>query len=264
VRRVQLLALHLLSGRLLLEFLEMRRRLLGAMREVVAAARDELEPLRCRGLPLVTVCIPTRNEECFIGQALFALRRVNLYPRLEIIVADYASRDATVEIAGRFGAKVVSLDKPGVGRARHECSLEARGEIVVQIDADTVVTPFAIPRAVAHLLSGRVHVYHTAHYYYDGDALLNLAAHYYDKYFRKPYRTTGHFIAYTRDLYDCVQFDPNVSWGEDYDFGERAFKKFGNSIFKFDRETIVLVSSRMYRRRGALSKTISAMSRGRS
>jgi glycosyltransferase involved in cell wall biosynthesis len=249
VRRVQLLALHLLSGRLLLEFLEMRRRLLGAMREVVAAARGELEPLRCRGLPLVTVCIPTRNEELFIGQALFALRRVNLYPRLEIIVADYASRDATVEIAGRFGAKVVSLDKPGVGRARHECSLEARGEIVVQIDADTVVTPFAIPRAVAHLLSGRVHVYHTAHYY--------------DKYFRKPYRTTGHFIAYTRDLYDCVQFDPNVSWGEDYDFGEWAFKKFGNSIFKFDRETIVLVSSRMYKRRGALSKTISAMSRGR-
>jgi cellulose synthase/poly-beta-1,6-N-acetylglucosamine synthase-like glycosyltransferase len=113
VRGVQLLALHLLSGRLLLEFLEMRRRFLGAMREVVAAARGELEPLRCRGLPLVTVCIPTRNEERFIGQALFALRRVNLYPRLEIIVADYASRDATVEIARRFGAKVVSLDKRG-------------------------------------------------------------------------------------------------------------------------------------------------------
>jgi hypothetical protein len=57
-----------------------------------------------------------------------------------------------------------------------------------------------------------------------------------------------------------VQFDPNVSWGEDYDFGERAFKEFGNSIFKFDRETIILVSSRMYKRREALSKTISAMS----
>jgi glycosyltransferase involved in cell wall biosynthesis len=44
---------------------------------------------------------------------------VSLYPRLEIIVADYASKDATVEIARRFGAKVVSLDKPGAGRARH-------------------------------------------------------------------------------------------------------------------------------------------------
>jgi glycosyltransferase involved in cell wall biosynthesis len=219
------------------------------MREVDAAARGELEPLRCRGLPLVTVCIPTRNEERFIGQALFALRRVNLYPRLEIIVADYASRDATVEIARRFGAKVVSLDKPGAGRARHECSLEARGEIVVQIDADTVVTPFAIPRAVAHLAGRSLGVYHTARYCYDGGALLNLALHYFDKYFRKPHYTPGHFIAYTKELYDYVQFDVNAPLGvDDYDIGAKAFKKFGERIFVYDKETIVFASSRGYKR----------------
>jgi len=160
-------------------------------------------------------------------------RKLNLYPNAEIIVVDSESTDKTVEIAKRYGAKIINLEykiPPKIGMPRHVCSLEARGEIIVQIDADTVITPFAIPRAVIYLTQNDIGIYHTSHYYYDGDLLLNLIAHYYNKYFRKPHNTTGHFIVYTKTLYNYVQFDPNITLGEDYDFGERAFKK---SAIKF-------------------------------
>lgn len=35
---------------------------------------------------------------------------------------------------------------------------------------------------------------------------------------------------------------------DDYDFGAKAFKKFGERIFVYDKETIVFASSRGYKR----------------
>lgn len=257
MRRIQLYTTHLLNGRLILELKEMREKYYRTFQEVFMAVQGKLKPIYGRGLPLVTICIPTRNEERFIGQALYAIWRINLYPRVEVIVIDQESTDGTVMIAKKYGAKVINVEyerlgkRLGVGISRHVGSLEARGEIIVQIDADTVLTPFVIPQAVAQLNDGGIGIYHVAHYYYDGNLLLNLVAHYYDKYFRKPYNTTGHFIAYTKTLYDHVQFDINAPFmGEDYDFGERVFKRFGEHIFRFDRAFTVLVSSRGYKRRG--------------
>jgi glycosyltransferase involved in cell wall biosynthesis len=261
VKKIQLFALHLLSGRLLLELMEMRERYCKSLREVLMAAQGKLNSFRGRGLPLVTVCIPARNEERFIGQALYAIRKVNLYPRVEVIVIDQESTDNTVKIAEKFGAKVINVEyerngkKLGVGISRHLGSLEAKGEIIVQIDADTLLTPFLIPRAVAQLSGDKIGVYYGAHYYYDGNLLLNLSAHYYDKFFRKPYNTPGYFMAYTKALYDHVQFDINAPFlHEDYVFGEQVFKRFGVHIFRFDKESIVLVSSRTWRRKGLLAQ----------
>jgi cellulose synthase/poly-beta-1,6-N-acetylglucosamine synthase-like glycosyltransferase len=178
-----------------------------------------------------------------------------LYPKYEVIVIDTLSRDRTRDIAKMFGAKIIGDDHIGqVGLARHLCSLEARGEIIVQIDADTILTPFVLYRTVINLINQKLGVYHVSHYYYDANVLYNLAAHYYDKYFRKPYKTTGHFIAYTKELYKYVQFDINARVGEDYKFGEEIYRKFGLRIFKFDRDEIVLVSARNYKRKGLLGE----------
>ncbi len=177
-----------------------------------------------------------------------------MYPKYEVIVVDTLSVDKTRDVAKMFGAKIIEDDHVGyVGLARHLCTLEARGEVIVQIDADTLLTPFVLYRAVINLMNQRLGVYHVSHYYYDANVLYNLAAHYYDKYFRKPYRTTGHFIAYTKELYNYVQFDTNARVGEDdFKFGEDIYKKFGLGIFRFDRDRIVLVSARNYKRRGLL------------
>ena len=257
MNRFQFFMIHTLSGKLILELNEMFEKYHRTLQEIFMAIQGKLRPIHFRGMPLVTICIPTRNEERFIGQALYAIRKINIYPRVEIIVIDQESTDKTIKIAKGYGAKIITLEykiPPKIGISRHVCSLEARGEIIVQIDADTVITPFVIPRAVIYLTQNDIGIYHVSHYYYDGDLLLNLIAHYYDKYFRKPNNTTDHFIAYTKTLYNYVQFDPNITLGaEDYDFGKRAFKKFGEWVFKFDKEIAVLVSSRGYKRRGLLT-----------
>jgi len=257
MNRFQFFTIHTLSGRMILELNEMVKKYHRTMQEIFMSVRGKLRPIYFRGMPLVTICIPTRNEEDFIGQALYAIQKINLYSSYEIIIVDQESTDRTVEIAKRYGAKIINLEykiPPKIGISRHICSLEAKGEIIVQIDADTVITPFVIPRAVIYLTQNDIGIYHAYHYYYDGDILLNLVAHYYNKYFRKPHNTTGHYIAYTKTLYNYVQFDPNITLGgEDYDFGKRVFKKFGNKIFRFDKEVAVLVSSRGYKRRGLLT-----------
>jgi cellulose synthase/poly-beta-1,6-N-acetylglucosamine synthase-like glycosyltransferase len=91
--------LHLLTGRLILEVREMIENNNKILYEISLAIRRRLKPIYGRGLPLITVCIPTRNEERFIGQALYAIRRVNLYPNVEIVVADQESTDNTMAIA---------------------------------------------------------------------------------------------------------------------------------------------------------------------
>ncbi|MGB9828362.1 MAG: glycosyltransferase family 2 protein, partial [Thermosphaera sp.] len=224
-----------------------------ALHEIRDALGGKVQPISAKRLPLVTVCIPTRNEERYIGRALFAIQRINVYPRYEVIVVDSLSSDRTRDIAKTFGAKIIEDTHVGkLGLARHMCSLEARGEIIVQIDADTVLTPFILYKTVINLMKQELGIYHVSHYYYDANVLYNLAAHYYDKYFRKPYNTTGQFIAYTRELYGCVQFDINAALGEDYKFGEDVYRRFGSKIFKFDTNETILVSARGYKRRGLL------------
>ena len=245
---------HILTGKILIELEDMRRRYYEAVKSIEKVLNNQIKPLY-KG-PLVTVCIPARNEEKFIGQAIYLVKN-GQYRNVEVIVIDNASTDKTREIATALGAKVIELDLIGrVGLARHICSLEARGEVIIQIDADTALTPYAISKAVSTLMNGEVKIYHVAHYYYDGNLITNLMAHYYDKYFRKPWKTTGHFIAYTKDLYNHVQFNPNALGGEDYEFGEKAYKRFGEGIFKFDKEITILVSSRHYKRQGLIKDII--------
>ena len=254
MNRLTVFLLHALSGRLLLELREMSMKINRALHEIRDALEGKAQPISAKRLPLVTICIPTRNEEHFIGQALFAIQRINVYPRYEVIVVDNLSSDRTRDIAKTFSAKIIENTHVGkLGLSRHMCSLEARGEIIVQIDADTVLTPFILYKTVINLMKQELGIYHVSHYYYDANALYNLAAHYYDKYFRKPHKTTGHFIAYTRELYDYVQFDINAALAtEDYKFGEDVYRRFGSKIFKFDINETVLVSARGYKRRGLL------------
>ena len=56
----------------------------------------------------------------------------------EVIVVDNNSSDDTAAIARRHGARVLHEPQPGVCAARQRGTLDARGEIVVSTDADTV------------------------------------------------------------------------------------------------------------------------------
>ncbi len=86
-----------------------------------------------------SVIIPTYMEERAIGRTLHHLSRAGRGHDVEIIVVDSDSSDRTREIASGLGASVVNIRKRGISVARNHGARLAKGEILIFIDADSIV-----------------------------------------------------------------------------------------------------------------------------
>ena len=88
---------------------------------------------------MITVVVPTYNEERNIERCLRALNNQNI-PRdsYEIIVVDGDSKDKTREIASKYADKVIRQVSSGVGGARNDGAMVASGQIVATTDADCI------------------------------------------------------------------------------------------------------------------------------
>lgn len=112
------------------------------------------------GKPLVSVVMPAFDEAggiaAVISRVHAAMTGANL--SYEILVADDGSNDDTAQIARQAGARVVShAYNIGNGAAVKSGIRNARGEIIVLLDADGQHPPELIPKLVAEL-----GVYHMA------------------------------------------------------------------------------------------------------
>ncbi|MFQ5492865.1 MAG: glycosyltransferase [Candidatus Dojkabacteria bacterium] len=87
--------------------------------------------------PRITVFIPAHNEEKLLGYTLEKLKAQDIDEEFELLVIDNASIDKTGEIARNEGARVVREEKKGNRFAVERGFKEARGDIVIQTDADT-------------------------------------------------------------------------------------------------------------------------------
>src|SRR3989344_5552891 len=84
---------------------------------------------------LVSVVIPVFNEQELLANCLGSLRR-QTYRQLEIIVIDDGSTDKTLYIAKKFKVKTLKQNHKGPGPARNLGAMQAKGEILVFVDAD--------------------------------------------------------------------------------------------------------------------------------
>lgn len=89
---------------------------------------------------MLSVIIPTLNEGKYIERTLLALKNQRCDEEVEIIVSDSFSKDSTAEIAKKYGAKVVSSEPRGPAAGRNVGASEARGEVLIFLDADTIVS----------------------------------------------------------------------------------------------------------------------------
>ncbi|MDT7603544.1 MAG: hypothetical protein QOF61_1541 [Acidobacteriota bacterium] len=103
---------------------------------------------------LVSVIIPAFNEEDYIGETLASLNRATAFLQkkesvsAEIIVADNESVDSTASVARACGAHVVKETQHQVAKVRNTGARSAQGDVLVFVDADTVVPDELLSRIV--------------------------------------------------------------------------------------------------------------------
>jgi glycosyltransferase involved in cell wall biosynthesis len=116
-------------------------------------------------VPRVSVIIPARNEEKMIRQALQSVLRSD-YPNLEFIVINDRSDDQTGAILAKMAAEdtrlqvlnITALPEGWLGKnyALCEGAERASGELLLFSDADVIIEPSTLGRAVGYLKTNRL------------------------------------------------------------------------------------------------------------
>ncbi|MBI2172700.1 MAG: glycosyltransferase family 2 protein [Candidatus Aenigmarchaeota archaeon] len=106
----------------------------------------------------IVVVIPAKNEQDTIGGMVKRIQDVGKKHKLDfkvLVVSD--SRDKTMEVAEKAGARAVRGDGKGLGAAMFrglKAAAEMDADIIVSIDADGQTEPEEIPNVVSPVLSG--------------------------------------------------------------------------------------------------------------
>jgi glycosyltransferase involved in cell wall biosynthesis len=111
---------------------------------------------------LVNITIPVYNEEKILPSSIASLHAfLGQHCRFdwEIVVANNASTDGTLEVAKRLSkefsnVRVVHLEQKGRGRALRKTWMESQADILSYMDVDLSSNLFAFPPLIEALVSG--------------------------------------------------------------------------------------------------------------
>ena len=201
-----------------------------------------------RTLPLVSIVTPSHNMAQYLPKTIQSVLSQD-YPRIEYIVVDGGSTDATAEILRAYDGRLrcfTGKDK-GPSDAAHRGFREAAGEIFAWLNADDTYLPGAIRTGVEYLLDhpGIDVVYGEGNWIDDHDAVIR-------RYPTLPYDPK----TLQRDCFICQPasfirassyrrcgLDPDVNQSFDYDLWIRMAKQ----NFRFASIPECLANSRMHR-----------------
>jgi len=85
----------------------------------------------------ISIIIPTLNEEKYLNKTLKALKQ-QIKKGDEIIIVDSYSKDDTIKIAKKYGAKIFYISRCGIGPAKNFGAKKAKNKIIAMLDADGV------------------------------------------------------------------------------------------------------------------------------
>jgi cellulose synthase/poly-beta-1,6-N-acetylglucosamine synthase-like glycosyltransferase len=119
-----------------------------------------VRPEKLPNPPLVSIIVPACNEEATLEAGLRSLLAQD-YPAIEIIVIDDRSTDNTFQVMEQIAARNERLKTMqihtlppgwlGKNHALYRGAQQARGEILLFTDADVILTPDTVSRAVTVL-----------------------------------------------------------------------------------------------------------------
>lgn len=112
-----------------------------------------------KAAPLVSILIPARNEELHIEKCIKNIVK-STYTNYEIIVISDGSTDNTFEIVERLAQvnpkiKVIEKQPQGKNAALNEGLIWAEGDIIVLVDADTLVEREWLEHLIEPIVDGR-------------------------------------------------------------------------------------------------------------
>lgn len=117
------------------------------------ADQPEAAPVAASHAPLVTVIVPVFNGAQFIRQSLDSILR-QTYPRLEILVMDDASTDATPTILTEYAARLRVVRQP-VNRGQfanvNDGIALAQGSLIAVYHSDDEYEPTIVARSAEYL-----------------------------------------------------------------------------------------------------------------
>ncbi|MCI0394004.1 MAG: glycosyltransferase family 2 protein [Chloroflexi bacterium] len=210
-------------------------------------------------LPTVTITIPVLNEATYIGSVLDAVLAQD-YPqdKLEVILADGMSTDGTQEIIQRYvrqqaeangwrtGPYLTVINNPGriVSTGLNTAIREARGDVIVRVDAHTIIEQDYVRQCVAALEQsgadgvGGPMMAVGAGYTAEAIALassspfgIGNSVYRTSRYFRERFVETTHMGAYRKGtLFKVGLFNEHFVRHQDYELDYRI-RQGGGSIF---------------------------------
>jgi hypothetical protein len=126
----------------------------------VSLLLDRQPPLRTSAATMpVTVLIAARNEADRIQETIAYIARQDYPGPIEVLVVDNGSTDGTRAVAEAFGAatgqpvRCIGGSRPGKSHALNTGLAAVATELVITVDADTLLHPRAVRQLVARLLS---------------------------------------------------------------------------------------------------------------
>jgi glycosyltransferase involved in cell wall biosynthesis len=213
----------------------------------------KLVNIRKKKNPLISVIVPTYQEEKYIEQTLTAISNQTLERnKYEIIVSDSNSKDKTIEIAKRYADKIVISDKRGIAVGRNLGAKYANGKYLVFIDADTIILPKTLEKIVKELkkcdcvipkLFPSKPSFVLSFYF----GIYNLVISFLN-FFKAP-QASGPFIAVKRKVFEKLNgFNEKLETYEDVDFIKRVSKIGKVKIINLP----VITSTRRFEKEGKI------------
>ncbi len=203
----------------------------------------------------LSIVIPTYQEGKYLERCLASLKESVQGFDHEIIVVDSYSKDNTVEIAKKYGAKIIQVPKGNIGLARDEGFKTASGDILISASADNIFPPDYIKKLIQPIREGNAEVVMGA-----------VELPYKNPLQKIPNKTLNHIIipavfmlnmtfsvgdsmAFKREVYEKIGF-PRTPTAEDTLFIKKVKRE--RYRIKYHKEAVLYTSDRRLKQWGIL------------
>ncbi len=204
----------------------------------------------------VSIVIPTLNEEKYLPKLLKSINN-QTFRDYEIIIADSNSSDDTVQIARKYGARIVKGGMPAVGR--NNGARVAKGKFIFFFDADIILPKDFLEKAYNEMQERSLKLA-TCKFKPLSDLLIDKMMYDFGNWYLKIHQNSndphagGFCILVSKILFERVKgFDESIKLAEDNNFIKRAsnFRPL-----RFLKTTEFYLSTRRWEKEGRVNLTL--------